>query len=568
VQQTPTQDHVGNTFDVLVIGSGASGGWVAKRLTEAGVRVALLEAGRPHTKDDHREHTPAFDLKYRDRAADLIRRTRPVQKDCYACTEANVDWFVNDLEEPYTTPTDKPFSWQGRMRIVGGRTNVWGRQSYRLSDLDFKAASFDGYGDDWPIGHADLAPYYDLVEEYVGITGMAEGVYELPDSRFQPPMGMSCAEMRLRTRVKTTLGWTVTLGRAANLTRAVNGRAACHYCGPCELGCVTRSYFNSAFTTVADAMATGRCTLITNAMVYKVLTETDRNRATGVLYIDRLTRQPREVYGRVVILCAQALESARVLFNSANRQHPAGLANSSGTLGKYLQDHLWVGGGASGEFPDLPMKASLDAPRRPTGLYVIRFRNTKNGPRYKKFLRGYGFQGGASASFNWNAPGFGEAFKQRMRESITTLGLAGFGEALPRADNYVEIDPNTVDIYGIPALRIHMTWGENEKAMIPDMAESAAEMLEAAGAKNIRPWMVPDRVPGMGIHEVGVARMGNDRKTSVLNQFQQSHDVPNLFVMDGSCFVSSGCQNPTLTIMALAVRSTDYLMEEMKKGSL
>ena len=551
-----------------MIGSGASGGWVAKRLTEAGVRVALLEAGRPHTKDDFREHTPIFALKYRERAPDLIRRTRPVQKDCYACTESNVDWFVNDLEEPYTTPQDKPFSWQGRMRIVGGRTNVWGRQSYRLSDLDFKAASFDGYGEDWPLGYADLAPYYDLVEEYVGITGIPEGVYELPDGRFQPPMGMSCAEMRLRSRAKSALGRTVTLGRAANLTRPLNGRAACHYCGPCERGCVTKSYFNSAFTTVADAMATGRCTLITNAMVYKVLTDQDRGRATGVLYIDRVTRQPREVHGRIVILCAQALESARVLFNSANRQSPAGLGNSSGVLGKYLQDHLWVAGGASGQFPDLPMKASLDAPRRPNALYVIRFRNTKNGERYKKFLRGYGFQGGASASFNWNAPGFGEAFKQGLRESVTTLGLSGFGEALPREDNYVEIDRNTVDVYGIPALRIHMSWSENEKAMIPDMAESAAEMLDAAGAKNIRPWMVPDRIPGMGIHEVGVARMGHNPKTSVLNQFQQSHDVPNLFVMDGSCFVSSGCQNPTLTIMALAVRSTDYLMEEMKKGNL
>ncbi len=566
--QAATQDQAGNQFDVLVIGSGASGGWVAKRLTEAGVRVGLVEAGRPHTKDDFREHTPVFNLKYRDRAPDVLRRTRPVQKDCYACTESNVDWFVNDLEEPYTTPEDKPFSWQGRTRIVGGRTNVWGRQSYRLSDLDFKAASFDGYGDDWPLGYADLAPYYDLVEEYVGITGITEGVYELPDGRFQPPMGMTCAEMRLRTRAKSALGRTVTLGRAANLTRPLNGRAACHYCGPCERGCITRSYFNSAFTTVADAMATGRCTLITNAMVYKVLTDTDRNRATGVLYIDRVTRQPREVYGRVVILCAQALESARVLFNSANRQYPSGLANSSGVLGKYLQDHLWVAGGASGQFPDLPITAGLDAPRRPNGLYVIRFRNTKDGPRYKKFLRGYGFQGGASASFNWNAPGFGDAFKEGLRESITTLGLSGFGEALPRRDNHVEIDPNTVDIYGIPALRIHMTWSENEKAMIPDMAESAAEMLDAAGARNIRPWMVPDRIPGMGIHEVGVARMGNDPKTSVLNQFQQSHEIANLFVMDGSCVVSSGCQNPTLTIMALAVRSTGYLMEEMRKGQL
>jgi choline dehydrogenase-like flavoprotein len=563
-----SQDQAGKRFDVLVIGSGASGGWVAKQLTEAGVQVALLEAGRPHTAKDFREHGRPFDLKYRDRAPDLIRRTRPKQKDCYACTEHNYDWFVNDLEEPYTTPADKPFSWQGRTRIVGGRTNVWGRQSYRLSDLDFKAASFDGYGEDWPLSYADLAAYYDRVEEYVGITGMAEGVDELPDGRFQPPMGMNCAERRLRARVKERLGWTVTLGRAANLTRPINGRTACHYCGPCERGCMTKSYFNSAFTTVTDALATGRCTLITNAMVYKVLTDPERNRATGVMYVDRVTRQPKEVYARVVVLCAQALESTRILFNSATRQYPNGLCNSSGVLGHYLQDHLWVAGGASGEFPDLPQAPSLDGPHRPNGIYTIRFRNTKAGPKYKKFLRGYGFQGGSIASFNFAAPGFGEAFKQGVKQAATTLRLSGFGEALPRRENFVEIDPAVVDIFGIPALRIQMTWSENEKAMIPDMAESAAQMLEAAGATNIRPWTVPDRVPGMGIHEVGTARMGADPKTSVLNQFQQSHDVSNLFVMDGSCFTSGGCQNPTLTIMALAVRSTDYLMGEMKKGNL
>lgn len=563
-----SQDQAGRRFDVLVIGSGASGGWVAKQLTEAGVQVALLEAGRPHTAKDHREHGRTFDLKYRDRAHDLIRRTRPIQKDCYACTEHNYDWFVNDLEEPYTTAADKPFSWQGRTRIVGGRTNVWGRQSYRLSDLDFKAASSDGYGEDWPLSYADLAPYYDRVEDYVGITGMAEGVEELPDSRFQPPMAMNCAERRLRARVKERLGWTVTLGRAANLTRPINGRAACHYCGPCERGCMTKSYFNSAFTTVTDAMATGRCTLITNAMVYKVLIDPERNRATGVMYVDRVTRQPKEVYARVVVLCAQALESTRILFNSATTRHPNGLGNSSGVLGHYLQDHLWVAGGARGDFPDLPQRPTLDGPHRPNGIYVIRFRNTKAGPKYKKFLRGYGFQGRSSAGFNFRAPGFGEAFKEGVKQAATTLELSGFGEALPRRENFVEIDPGVVDMFGIPVLRIQMTWSDNEKAMIPDMAESAAQMMEAAGAKNIRPWTVPDRVPGMGIHEVGTARMGADPKTSILNQFQQSHDVSNLFVMDGACFPSSGCQNPTLTIMALAVRSTDYLMDEMKKGNL
>jgi choline dehydrogenase-like flavoprotein len=562
------QSKTQSSFDVLVVGSGASGGWAAKRLAEAGVKVALVDAGRPQSDANFSEHTPEFELKYRNRASDLIRKTRPVQRDCYACMEYNMDWFCNDLEEPYTTAEGKPFSWQGRLRITGGRTNVWGRQSYRFSELDLKAASYDGYGEDWPLGYDDLAPYYDMVEDYVGITGIAEGVYELPDGKFHPPMGMTCAETLLRNRVKSKLGRTVTLGRAANITKPLNGRQACHYCGPCERGCSTHSYFNSAFTTVADALKTGNCTHIPNAMVYKVLTDTNTNRAKGLLYIDRVTREPKEVFGKVVVLSAQALESARILFNSKNEQNPGGLGNSSGALGHYLMDHLWVAGGASGEFPELANKPTMGGPDRPTGLYAIRFRNTKK-EKFPKFLRGYGFQGGGETSFNWSAPGFGEQLKKGLLDPVTTVRLVGFGECLPRFDNYVELDPTgRVDVYGIPIIKIHMSWGENERAMIPDMAESAVEMMEAAGAKNIRPFQVGDRIPGYGIHEVGVARMGKDPKTSVLNQFQQVHDVPNLFVMDGAGFTSGACQNPTLTIMALTVRSTDYVLQEMKKGSL
>jgi len=560
-------DQAGRTFDVLVVGSGASGGWAAKRLAEAGVDVGLLDAGRALTDLDYTEHTPAFELKYRDMAPDVIRRTRFRQKDCYACMEYNWDWFRSDVDEPYTTPEGKPFSWQGRMQVVGGRTNVWGRQSYRFSDLDFKAASRDGFGEDWPISYADLAPYYDLVEEYVGITGMAEGVDELPDSRFQPAMGLTCAETAFRNRVKDKLGWTVTQGRAANLTRPINGRAACHYCGPCERGCTTHSYFNSAFTTVADALVSGKCTLIQNAMVYKVLMDPDTHKAKGVLYIDRLTRQPKEVFGRVVVLCAQALESTRILLNSATSQDPAGLGNSSGALGHYLMDHLWVAGGARGEFPELGEEVRAGGPDRPTGLYVIRFRNTMK-QKFDRFLRGYGFQGGGGSSFNMRAPGFGPELKKLISDPVTSVGLSGFGECLPYYENFIELDPNVVDTFGIPVLRIHMQWGENEKKMIPDMAESAAEMMEAAGARNIHPYAVPDRIPGYGIHEMGVARMGADSKTSVLNQFQQTWDVENLYVMDAASFTSGACQNPTLTIMALAVRSTDRLLDEMKRGQL
>jgi choline dehydrogenase-like flavoprotein len=559
-----------SAYDVIVVGSGASGGWAAKRLAEAGVDVALLDAGRILKESDYREHVPASSLKYRNKAPEIIRRTRPVQGTLGSCNEWNYDWFRNDLEEPYTTGADKPFMWQGRMQVVGGRTNVWGRQSYRMSDLDFKAASFDGYGQDWPLGYDDLASYYDLVEDYVGITGIAEGVYELPDGHFHPPMGMRCVERHVRKRVKEKLGWTVTLGRSANITKAINGRQPCHYCGPCERGCVTKSYFNSAFTTVADALATGKCTLIPNAMAYKVLMDPVSHRARGIVYIDRVTHEPKEIRARVVVLCAQALESARILFNSASEQDAGGLANSSGVLGHYLMDHLWVAGGASGEFPDLVKyhQASADGPKRPDGIYVIRFRNRKDGPRDKRFLRGYGFQGTGAASFNWKAPGFGDAFKKSVLDPVVSFTLSGFGECLPYFSNYVEIDKNVQDVFGIPVLKIHMVWGENEKKIIADMMESGAEIMEAAGARNIRPYMVLDRLPGLGIHEVGVARMGKDPKSSVLNQFQQTHDVSNLFVMDGACFTSGACQNPTLTIMALAVRSTDYLLGEMRRGNL
>jgi choline dehydrogenase-like flavoprotein len=381
-------------------------------------------------------------------------------------------------------------------------------------------------------------------------------------------MAMTCGEKKLRAAAKKTFGRTITIGRTAILTTRLNGRAACHYCGPCERGCATHSYFNAAFTTVKDALASGNCTLVTNAMVYQVLMDSNHRRATGVRYVDRVSRETKEVRGRVVVLCAQALESLRILLNSKTRQQPEGLANSSGVLGHYLMDHLWIGGGASGEFPDIEDTANLDRARRPNGLYGIRFRNTAAGQRSKKFLRGFGYQGGGSTDFNWAAPGFGDAFKASLREPIVSVRLSGFGECLPYVTNFVELDPETVDMFGIPVLRIHMTWGENEKAMIPDMAESAAEMLEAAGATNIQPFMVPDRVPGYGIHEMGGARMGSDPKSSVLNAYQQAHDVTNLFVMDASGFPSGGCQNPTLTIMALAVRSTDYLMEEMKRGNL
>jgi choline dehydrogenase-like flavoprotein len=560
-------DSTKQKYDVIVVGSGASGGWACKRLAESGLKVVLLEAGRPQSIANFSEHTPVFELKYRNLAPQLVRKTRPIQSQMGdVCNEYTQDWFVNDLEEPYTTPADKPFHWLGRVRMTGGRTNVWGRVSLRFSDWDFKAAAHDGYGEEWPISYKDIAPYYDLVERYVGITGMAEGLEELPDGRFQPPMALSCQESVFRDRVKQKLGRTATLTRSANLTQPLNGRSPCHYCGPCERGCVTKSYFNSAFTTVADALQSGNCTLISNAMAFKVLMDADRNRARGVLYIDRITNRPREIRARAVILCAQSQESSRILLNSANSQYPNGLANSSGVLGHYLMAHVRSAGGR-GEFPELAPPPSLSAPVKPLGVYIVRFRNIKGQPPFKKFLRGYGYESDSSFDFNRGAPGFGEAYKKALREPRSEFSITGFGEVLPRWDNFVEIDKEVKDIYGIPVLKIHMSDAENEKAMIKDIAESAGEMLEAAGAKKIRTHANAS-APRWAVHEAGMARMGTDPKKSVLDQFQRTHDVKNLFVMDASGFVSNPCQNPTLTIMALCVRSCDHLMDEMKRNNL
>lgn len=557
-------------YDVIVVGSGAAGGWACKRLSEAGLKVALVDNGRRQTDANFREHQPAFELKYHNSAPYLLAKTQPVQiQSGGSCDEYTHSWFCNDLEEPYTYDPGYPFSWQGRIRVTGGRMNCWGRVSLRMSEYDFKAASHDGYGVDWPLSYKDLEPYYDLVEEYVGITGMTwNDLPQLPAGKYQPPMELTCAEWRFRKQVKQKLGRTMMLAPCANLTRSINGRAPCHYCGPCYRGCATHSYFNSFFTTLADAFATGRCTLIPNAQGYKVLMDSQRNRARGVLYIDRITREAKTVEGRCVVLCAQAQASVQMLLNSSTREYPNGLSNSSGVLGHYFMDNI-MGGGAAGEFDDVAGTPSINGPHRPADIYVVRFRNLPFDPstRVKSFIRAYGYEGGGGPNFNWKHRGFGGYFEKSVFDPKVTIGFGCFGESLARYENYVYIDPNVVDTFGIPVLRFHVKYGDNEFAMVEDAANSMAEMMEAAGAKNIRTYARPSS-PGWAIHEVGVARMGNDPKTSVLNQFEQSHDIKNLFVMDGSAFPSSGCQNVTLTIMTLCVRSCDYLIQQMRRGEI
>jgi glucoside 3-dehydrogenase (cytochrome c) catalytic subunit len=558
-----------NTYDAIIVGSGITGGWAAKELTEKGLNTLVLEAGRTIVPEkDYVEHVPIWEVKYRnwdDR--DERQRTQFVQREVYyACDEFSHKFFVSDVENPYTNIGGTKFSWI-RGRQVGGKSITWGRQSYRWSDLDFEANLKEGIAVDWPIRYADIAPWYDYVEEFAGISGHPEGLPQLPDGKFLPPMEMNCAEIVFRDALAKHFDDRIlTIGRAAVLTQVHKGRAACHYCGICHRGCITSSYFSSLNSTLPAAQKTGKLTLRPYSVVRNLNFDSKTRRVTSVNVIDAQSKATMEYRARIFFLCGSTLESTRMMLNSATTEFPDGLGNSSGELGHNLMDHH-MGAGASGVIPGHEDKVPFG--NRPNGIYLPRFRNVKT--KQKEFVRGYGYQGGGSRE-NWargaNMAGIGVDFKNALkRPGPWRMGLGGFGECLPYHTNYVEIDKDKLDAWGIPTLKIHYAWGDNEHAMSRDISTQAAEMLAAAGARDIGVYQ-DISTPGLGIHEMGTARMGRDPKTSVLNEHNQVHEAKNVFMTDGACMVSAACVNPSLTYMALTARACDFAVSSMKKNEL
>jgi choline dehydrogenase-like flavoprotein len=556
-------------YDAIVVGSGISGGWAAKELTEKGLTVLLLERGKnvEHVKDYVNTFKAPWEYPHRGGRTYAMEEAYAVLKRDYPLNERNLDWWVNEKESPYTEV--KRFDWY-RGYQVGGRSLLWGRQSYRWSDFDFEANAREGIAVDWPIRYAELAPWYDHVERFAGISGSHEDMAQLPDGQFQPAMPLNCGEEIIAGRVRGLFDGRrrIIPGRVANLTRPLPGRSPCQYRNACWLGCPYGSYFSTQSSTLPAAMATGKLTLKPFSLVSEVLYDRDRQRATGVRVVDAVTEQTTDYTARVVFLCASTLNSTWLLMRSATDVWPEGLGSSSGELGHNLRDHHFRVG-AEGSLAEEALERQYYYGHRPTGFYIPRYRNLLGDKR--EYLRGFGYQGSASRQ-GWQRAvreaGIGGDFKDRAAEpGAWTIGALAFGEILPRHENRVTLDPTRKDKWGLPVLAIDCELGANEKAMRIDMKNDMAELLEAAGVRNVRPYD-RDYAMGMGIHEMGTARMGNDARSSVLNRWNQVWDAPNVFVTDGSCMVSASCVNPSLTYMALTARAVDHAVGELSRRNL
>lgn len=556
-----------NVFDAIVVGSGISGGWAAKELTEKGLKVLMLERGRDvkHVKDYVNANKAPWEYPHRGGRTQQMVKDYPVLKRDYPLNETNLDFWVNEKECPYTEV--KRFDWF-RGYQVGGRSLMWGRQSYRLSDLDFEANAKDGIAVDWPIRYKDLAPWYDHVERFAGISGNRDGIPQLPDGQFLPPMDMNCVEKDVAARIKAHYKGArlMTIGRTANLTVAHKGRTQCQYRNKCWLGCPFGAYFSTQSSTLPAAEATGNLTLRPFSIVKEIIYDKETKKAKGVVVIDAETNKTYEYFAKIVFLNASAFNSSWILMNSATDIWPDGLGSSSGELGHNVMDHH-LRAGAGGTVEGYDDKYYFG--RRANGVYIPRFRNI-NGDK-RDYLRGFGYQGAASRqgwSRNVAELGIGADLKEALSEpGQWTMGIGGFGETLPYHENRIFLDKTVKDKWGLPVLSIDAEIKENEKKMRKDMVADAVEMLENAGVKNVK-GNDGDYGLGMGIHEMGTARMGRDAKTSVLNEHNQVWDCKNVFVTDGACMTSAACQNPSLTYMALTARAADFAVSELKKGNL
>lgn len=554
-------------YDAIVVGSGISGGWAAKELCEKGLKVLLLERGRDfkHIEDYKTANKDPWDFEHRGRTTQEQREGYPVIHRGWAASEAVMAMWANEKDCPYVE--DKPFTWW-RAYQMGGRSILWGRQSYRLSDVDFEANAKDGIAIDWPIRYKDLAPWYDYVETFAGISGSKEGLPHLPDGQFLPPMELNCVEKDVAARLKDFYKGNrhLIIGRTANLTAPIQGRTQCQFRNRCWEGCPFGGYFSTQSSTLPAAVKTGNLTVRPWSIVTKVLYNKDTKKATGVEVLDTETNQTIEFKSKLVFLCASALNSTWVLFNSATDVWPEGLGSSSGELGHNVMDHHY-NLGASGSVEGFEDKYYYG--RRANGFYIPRFTNLNSDTR--KYLRGFGYQGAASRS-GWSREiaelNIGANFKEALLEpGAWSIGMTGFGEILPDHRNRIYLHKEKKDKWGLPVLAMDAELQQNELDMRKDMVAEAKAMLEAAGVKNIRTWD-NGHAMGHGIHEMGTARMGRDAKTSVLNEWNQVWDCKNVFVTDGAAMTSSACQNPSLTYMALTARAANHAFEELKKGNL
>jgi choline dehydrogenase-like flavoprotein len=562
------------TYDAIVVGTGISGGWAAKELTEKGLKTLVLERGR---MVDHPNYPTAtkdpWEFPNGDRPTQEDLKQQGVQnRTGYTIRQSSKHWFVNDLENPYTEKEGKRFDWM-RGYHVGGRSIMWGRQSYRWSDLDFEANSKDGIAIDWPVRYKEIEPWYDYVETFAGISGQAENLAHLPDSNFLAPMELNCVEKELKKAMKDKFGRLLTIGRVAHITSPLTHdkskqRGQCQYRNLCVRGCPYGGYFSSNSSTLPAAAATGNMALRPNSIVHELIYDEKAGKATGVKVLDAETGEQIEFFARVIFLCASTMGSTFVLMNSISSRFPNGFGNDSDQLGRNIMDHH-LGVGASGEMEGFD--DSYYTGRRANGVYIPRYRNI--GKDKRDYLRGFGYQGGGSRQ-GWSRMVAELSLGAQLKEEVTTpgkwtLGIGGFGEVLPDPTNRVTINRDKKDKFGLPTLLFDTEFKANDYQMRKDMATDAAEMLDAAGAKNVRSFDNPaSHGLGLGIHEMGTARMGKDPKTSVLNRYNQVHACKNVFVTDGSFMTSAACVNPSLTYMAFTARAADFAVSEIKKGNL